>query len=201
MNEFIERYLDGELRLDELPVEVRAEAEQWSRALDDLTDDSAQSAPADLESQVMAEVMALPAHSPKPWLLRPRTVRFTPLSAGLLAAAALAGLLLLQHPVTPGGTSPQEVFVQFALEAPGANSVAVAGDFNAWEGEYELEDLDGDGIWTGRVLLSPGVHQYMFVIDGSDWVTDPNAERYTDDGFGNQNAIIAVESASPQVIS
>ena len=201
MNEYIERYLDGELRLDELPAEVRAEAERWSRALAEIADDEG-AAPSDLEARVMAEVMAVPAHSPKPWLLRPHTIRFTPLSAGLLAAAVLAGLLLVRNPVAEGGpAAAQEVFVQFALEAPGANSVAVAGDFSAWEGEYELEDLDGDGIWTGRVLLSPGVHQYMFVIDGSDWVTDPNAERYSDDGFGNRNAVIAVESSTPLVIS
>jgi hypothetical protein len=36
------------------------------------------------------------------------------------------------------------------------------------------------------------MHQYMFVIDGSEWVTDPGAERWSDDGFGNRNAVVAV---------
>ncbi len=31
----------------------------------------------------------------------------------------------------------------------------------------------------------------MFVVDG-EWVTDPQADRYVDDGFGNRNALIEV---------
>ena len=40
--------------------------------------------------------------------------------------------------------------------------------------------------------IQPGVHKYMFVIDGTEWVTDPDAERYAEDGFGNRNAVLAV---------
>jgi len=84
------------------------------------------------------------------------------------------------------------VYVQFELKAPGARSVAVGGDFDDWSGASPLEDPDGDGIWTGRVAVRPGVYTYMFLVDGSDWVTDPEANRYTDDGFGNRNAVLAV---------
>ena len=82
--------------------------------------------------------------------------------------------------------------MEFSLEAPGATTVAVAGDFSGWESDFVLDDADGDGIWTGRIPITPGVHQYMFVIDGTDWVTDPEAQRYSDDGFGNRNAVLAV---------
>jgi len=88
------------------------------------------------------------------------------------------------------------VYVQFVLEAPGARSVAVAGDFTGWDASQPLEDPDGDGVWTGRVAVRPGVHSYMFVIDGSKWVTDPHAKRYTADGFGNRNAVLAVAAPS-----
>jgi 1,4-alpha-glucan branching enzyme len=88
------------------------------------------------------------------------------------------------------------VYVQFVLDAPGAASVAVAGDFDGWGGSFELEDLNGDGVWSGRVPVQPGVHAYMFLVDGSTWMTDPRAERYTEDGFGNQNAILAVAMPS-----
>jgi 1,4-alpha-glucan branching enzyme len=70
--------------------------------------------------------------------------------------------------------------------------VAVAGDFDGWEGSHDLADPDEDGIWTGRVPLRPGVHAYMFLIDGSTWMTDPQAQRYAEDGFGNRNAVLAV---------
>ena len=93
-----------------------------------------------------------------------------------------------------GAAEPHTVYVQFVLDAPGATSVAVAGDFSEWDDRHTLQDLDGDGVWTGRVPLVAGLHKYMFVIDGAEWVTDPNAQHYADDGFGNRNAVIAVES-------
>jgi 1,4-alpha-glucan branching enzyme len=88
------------------------------------------------------------------------------------------------------------VYVQFDLEAPNAQSVSVAGDFDGWAGRYSLEDPDGDGTWTGRVPLEPGVHAYMFLVDGTEWMTDPDAQRYAEDGFGNRNAILAVAGPS-----
>jgi 1,4-alpha-glucan branching enzyme len=91
----------------------------------------------------------------------------------------------------------ETVYVQFTLDAPGAASVAVTGDFDGWEGSHGLEDLNGDGVWSGRVPVRPGVHAYMFIVDGSTWMTDPRAERYAEDGFGNRNAILAV--ATPTV--
>jgi hypothetical protein len=32
----------------------------------------------------------------------------------------------------------------------------------------------------------------MFVVDGTAWVTDPDAESFQDDGFGNRNAVVRV---------
>ena len=90
------------------------------------------------------------------------------------------------------GSAMATIYVQFMLEAPSAQSVAVAGDFNSWMPELVLTDPDGDGVWSGRVALKPGVHQYMFVIDGSQWLTDPGAGRYVDDGFGNRNAVLVI---------
>ena len=155
----------------------------------------------------MAEIEALEAPGPVirawRWLVRPRPFRAPPLAVGL-ATAAVAALVLLPRtglppagPVSPPGAGVDAaraaaVYVQFVLEAPGARSVSVGGDFDDWEGSHALSDNDGDGVWTGRVPIQPGVHAYMFLVDGSDWVTDPEAQRYTDDGFGNRNAILAL---------
>jgi len=46
------------------------------------------------------------------------------------------------------------------------------------------------------VPVLPGVHEYMFIVNGDTWVTDPRADRYVDDGFGNRNAVLAVASPS-----
>ncbi len=113
-----------------------------------------------------------------------------------MAAAAVLVVALLPNeaPVGPdvGPLAVTQILVEFSLEAPGATTVAVAGDFSGWESDFVLEDADGVGIWTGRVPITPGLHKYMFVIDGTDWVTDPGAQRYADDGFGNRNAVLAV---------
>jgi hypothetical protein len=168
------------------------------------------SAPPWLEQLVMAEIEMLPERSRLQralgWLLRPAPVRMSPLTAGLATAAVAALLLVPPRPTPPqsadggglaaaNGTEPV-VYVQFVLEAPTATSVAVAGDFSDWQPAFTLTDSDGDGIWTGRVPVQPGVHGYMFLIDETRWETDPRAERYQDDGFGNRNAVLAVGASS-----
>ena len=201
-------YLDGERSRRELPAGAAEEAEAWERMLGALREDVPGPAPAWLEGSVMSAVRAATARRPSAlrraaaWLLRP-SLSLSPLTVGL-ATAALAALLLVpragQDPAVDaaaaeggaGGAAEPGVYVQFVLEAPSARTVAVAGDFNEWDARHVLEDPDADGVWTGRVPLRPGVHQYMFVVDGTEWVTDPGADRWTDDGFGNRNAVLAV---------
>ncbi len=198
MDEQVRAYLDGEVPLDSLSPVAREEAVMWDRASEALRPNPEITAPEWLEDRIMSEVESVSQEPPldsatrgRHWLTRPIAVRVTPIG-GLLAAAALAALVVLPKSGADVPMAPETVYVQFVLEAPGAQSVSVAGDFSGWEDQHTLDDADGDGVWTGRVPLRPGVHQYMFVIDGADWVTDPQAERYADDGFGNRNAIIAV---------
>jgi len=215
MNEDLHRHLDGDLPREGLSAGARGEAEAWERLLDAFRRESeAAVAPPWLETRVMAEIEALPRPGTLSrivvWLLNPRTVRVSPLLAGAVTAGLAAVLLFGSgdrgtgasgvgqgpEPAAQVGVAPAEgatvVFVQFALEAPGATSVAVTGDFDGWSASNVLSDADGDGVWTGRVPVRPGVHAYMFLVDGSSWVTDPRADRYAEDGFGNRNAILAV---------
>jgi hypothetical protein len=150
----------------------------------------------------MAEIEALPEpgllRRMARWLWAPKPVRVSPLLVGVGTLAVVMALWLGRGALPGTGVGGDEVvvYVQFALNAPGAQSVAVAGDFDEWTGSHTLEDADGDGIWTGRVPLQPGVHAYMFLVDGSTWTTDPEAQRYAEDGFGNRNAILAVAAPS-----
>lgn len=199
----LQAYLDGDLPREALPEDLRQQASRWETLLTEIESIGPLGAPAGLENRI---VRSLPEgrragrwSRAANWALRPRVIRISPL-AGLAAAAALA--LLIVRPWSGGEplTPPPErtIFVQFMLEAPGASSVAVAGDFNGWSPALVLTDPDGDGTWTGRLPLEPGVHEYMFVIDGSQWITDPEAERYTDDGFGNRNAVLVVAPPTSQ---
>jgi hypothetical protein len=203
MDERLHRWLDGELEDHELPEELRAEAARWRSLLEARPEPGP--APPWLEQRVMSD---LPAHRPGwlrgllDWITRPRTLVVRPVTVATAAVAVLAVVLLwpAADPVpgprngvqTVSRTADGEVYVQFLYVAPEAEAVAVAGDFNDWSPDgFALRDPDGDGIWTGEAPLSPGLHKYMFVVDG-EWVTDPQADRYVDDGFGNRNALIEV---------
>jgi len=89
----------------------------------------------------------------------------------------------------------QQVEVTFTISGINANQIAVAGDFNSWNtSANQLEDPDGDGIWTGKMQLEPGRYEYMLVVDDGKWVTDPNAKVYADDGFGSKNAVLFINN-------
>ncbi len=208
MREELQRWLDGEIGEADLPEELRPAARQWREWLD--VGRESQDAPAWIEDAVMARIARRGrTHAWERagrWLVDPWTVRVRPLAVAALAAAAIAIVLL--WPGVRGGTADSSsvpgigvaatptrddaVYVQFVYVAPGAASVAVAGDFNEWAAaRAELRDPDGDGVWTAYVPVRPGLHKYMFVVDGK-WVTDPRADRHVDDGFGHSNALMTI---------
>lgn len=193
MDSRLQAYLDGAIPLEELPADLRAEAARWSALAEDIRRSSPSGAPLGFETRVLEALDD--ARSPaRPrwveWLLRPRLVPVPP--AAVLAAAAMIAIVALIGLPGGGAVDDSRVYVQFVVDAPAAETVHLVGDFTEWQPTVELTDLDGDGVWSGRVPLLPGVHEYMFVIDGADWITDPNAAGYQDDGFGQQNALVAV---------
>ncbi len=200
MNEELKSYLDGELELSALSPESRREAEVWNAFLADTRAAGAPGAPVGLESRIMR---AIEAESRAPWLSRvfgwwvyPRPSRIRPLVG--LAAAAIVALLVLptragdDAPTTTALADDEATYVQFILEAPNATTVHVAGDFTDWKAEIPLADPDGDGVWSGRVRLPPGVHEYNFVIDGTHFIADPYAQSYSEDPFGRRNSVLAI---------
>jgi hypothetical protein len=204
MHTDVHRYLDGELPRAALSAEAELELREWELATDGVREYRAERAPPWLDSQVMHALRAAPAgplwQRAWEWLVTPRPLQIRPL-APLAGALALLLVVLTQTttPETPLAVAePLDpnapvIYVQFALTAAGARSVAVAGDFNDWSVEAgSLRDAHGDGVFRGLIAVQPGVHKYMFVVDGEEWVTDPVAERYVDDGFGMRNALLAV---------
>jgi hypothetical protein len=169
-------------------------------------------APADLKHNVMERVRQMPDPLWKraaDWLLTPRTLTFSPATAGGLVLAGLALLIALRPDTAPtagtagpaaaevtGTTATPAVLAsatRFVFVAPGAASVRMTGDFVAWDPRgIELEDQRGTGVWTVDVPLEPGVYQYTFIVDGSEWRPDPHAVSQIDDGFGQTNSIVIV---------
>jgi 1,4-alpha-glucan branching enzyme len=87
--------------------------------------------------------------------------------------------------VTPAG-------VRFALMLPDARSVAVAGTFNQWSSSSHPLARERSGIWRLIVALPPGEYLFMYVVDGTEWVSPPLAEEFADDGFGSKNGVVIV---------
>jgi hypothetical protein len=119
----------------------------------------------------------------------------------LLVLAWSFGRLSVLSPMPPTvAVAPQApaeplVIVRLMMVRPDANTVAVAGDFNGWDPARTPLLRADSGMWTATIKLRPGRYQYMFVIDGMEWQTDPLASEVSQDGFGQQNAVLDVDHA------
>ena len=103
--------------------------------------------------------------------------------AGMLLALALSGWA--DEPTYP-------VAFRIALDAP-AEVVYLAGSFNQWQPRLTPMIPNADKrVWTLTLNLPAGAHQYKFVVNGTDWRTDPTAPAI-DDGNGNLNSVVWVE--------
>lgn len=158
--------------------------------------------------EFVARVMERTADKPSAWqraidaLWTPHSFRWNLAGAtafaALLVAGALAGRWLMVVPAStpapvataPAGPSP--VLVRLVVLQPDAMSVALAGDFNGWDPMGTPLEQTSSGAWTVTIPLQPGRYEYMFVVDGKQWIADPFAVEQSDDGFGSRNAVLDV---------
>jgi 1,4-alpha-glucan branching enzyme len=77
---------------------------------------------------------------------------------------------------------------RFSMEAPGAVSVTLAGDFTEWE---EVTLRREGAAWTATLRLEPGVYRYAYRVDGRWHVPEGTAGR-TRDEWGNPVATLVV---------
>lgn len=202
MNDRIHAWLDGELPFEGLSPEEQERARRLENTIDRAAQVSAIRSPG-LADAVMARVADAPAPSRRlivrlrealgaeGLLLRP--------AAALAAACLVAGFGLgvwtasrgpaQAAPVAADAAAPQ-VFVRFDLRVDQARTVHLAGSFSEWQPAYEMTPA-ADGHWTVTVPLTPGVHDYVFVVDGERQVLDPAAPQIAD-GFGSYNNRIAL---------
>ena len=83
--------------------------------------------------------------------------------------------------------------VQLVLRAPGARTVSVVGDFNAWDAHANTMTRDPEsGLWSHSVALRPGRHVYAFVVDDTVWMRDPRSPEATDEDFGRPGSVLFV---------
>lgn len=170
-----------------------------------LNSTSTQSVPETFTQNIMAKILQEKIQIQSSWMDRLKKQvsipQFSFRFAGAAAITALFVFLAFTFLFNPSGlpnqneSVAQQVEVTFNISGIEAKTIAVAGDFNGWNtNANQLEDPDGDGIWTGKMQLEPGRYEYMLVVDDGKWVTDPNAKVYANDGFGSRNAVLFINN-------
>ena len=162
------------------------------------------------DGRVMAEIRASRlsgGQSAWQWLVRPRSVRVSPLGGFALAGAMAAALVLA---VSQGDNPPAPELgetvaaatstaapaigqtVQFVLRAPSASRVALVGDFNDWDDAATPLRPAAGGLWTVTIPLTAGRYTYTFVVDGEQWIADPAAPPAPPDDFGRPGSVVTI---------
>ena len=143
------------------------------------------------------------------WCRSPQTLRVTPIrvapwtaTGGLVCLLAVLALTYQNSAVRRSlDTASGETPITFRVEAPGAHAVSVIGSFNQWQGRgYEMHRDATAPVWTMTLWLPPGRHEYAFLVDGKEVLTDPQALLYQEDGFGSRNAVLIVGQYDDQSV-
>jgi hypothetical protein len=157
----------------------------------------------DFEGQLMAQARAEIARrraTPvrRSWWVTGRVFVTSPLAALAMAAgiaimAAASTLVVAKRSAGPLTAARDTVeFVRFVLVDSTARSVSVVGDFNGWKrDETPLIAAAKPGVWSVSLPLSPGRHEYAFIVDGQRWVVDP-ASIASSDEFGTESSVLLV---------
>ena len=152
----------------------------------------------------------------RPWIMRPWTLRVSPIGA-FATAAALIGVVAFgawqfssandgvqiasdqQIDLQPVADAGDRALVphQFTYYQKGLQSISLVGQFNDWKPDSTSLTEVSPGVWTISLLLKPGVYEYQFILNGKQWVTDPTMPQVSND-FGSPNSVVTVTPKVPQ---
>ena len=88
---------------------------------------------------------------------------------------------------------PKRRRVSFSLDAPGADSVYLAGDFNVWDHRKHPMKRSKTGVWQKALMLFPGRYEYRFLVD-AQWINDLQNPETCRNCFGTRNNVITVSA-------
>jgi len=79
------------------------------------------------------------------------------------------------------------------IAAPEAKSVCIVGDFNDWNIHANRMKKQKNGGYTIKLKLELGKeYQFRYLIDGSRWENDWNADRYVRSPYGDSDNSVIV---------
>ncbi len=72
-----------------------------------------------------------------------------------------------------------------------AKTAYLVGDFNNWNGKSIPMTQLKSGQWKAEIKLDAGhEYQYRFLVNGSDWHNDWDADRYAPNPHGEENSVV-----------
>ncbi len=72
-----------------------------------------------------------------------------------------------------------------------AETVHLVGDFNGWNRQSHPLSRTEDGGWQIILELDKNhTYQFRYLINGTDWQNDWNADRYIANPFGGENSVL-----------
>jgi hypothetical protein len=140
--------------------------------------------------------------TPASWWRRPITFRVSPIAALALAASVAAIAVVGSFAARPSGSDsrviatqkiPDTVHVVRFVFVGDARSVALVGDFNAWQTDATPLVQEGSRSWIVSLTLPRGRYEYAFIVDGKRWEADPFAPA-TADEFDTRSSVVTVGS-------
>jgi 1,4-alpha-glucan branching enzyme len=84
-----------------------------------------------------------------------------------------------------------EKMTGFEYQNEKATSVSIVGEFNDWNKDKTPMTLE-NGTWKASVSLKPGRQEYKFVVNNTDWITDPKCTETAPDKFGGRSSVTIV---------
>jgi 1,4-alpha-glucan branching enzyme len=81
--------------------------------------------------------------------------------------------------------------VTFALPAKvAAETIYLVGEFNEWQATHTMKQQK-DGSWKLDLeLKTGGEYQFRYLVDGQTWLSEPEADGYTPNPFGDENSVV-----------
>jgi len=93
------------------------------------------------------------------------------------------------------GSETRLVSVTFQLPASiWAESVNLVGDFNDWNRRsHAMTRSRQDDCWQITLQLERGrSYQFRYLVNGTDWQNDWNADRYVPNAYGGENSVLDI---------
>jgi 1,4-alpha-glucan branching enzyme len=72
-----------------------------------------------------------------------------------------------------------------------ARSASVVGEFNNWDKEASPMVQGKDGLWKTELKLEAGrEYQFRYLVNGTEWHNDWEADKYVMHPYGGENSIV-----------